>query len=1283
MARRKTWKSLFTQPQIKAGEALYRMGKVKKLIAEDDGYSVVVRDDRNYNVFVEASYDNDIYDLSCDCALGMEGERCRHMAGACFLITSEYGELYPAEALVRENEEKAENDSKAAQQKNGKAGGVKSSEAEIPSPPSAAELKELDQLQSQGHQELMTVASEEGSAYAPDEYRYFHGDKLLDGLNISATVLKKAHQLIRDEKCSSIRIRLGFENKVSSEQQLCEGTITGTESFYYGWTAKVTVNARKVVAASCTSFSCYHRVDKKSSLGFELCEHEAAAVLLMQDYLKDHDPGDTTNMAGMRLLSSMAWEQNSSLTGKPGEMLTLEPYLVFDELHRIRASFRIGAGKLFKIKNIPRTVENIREHKEESFGKNTTLQLGEEYLSEVSVPVLRFLEDILKEDEEINQRLSGARGSYYGSPTLPSITGDIELKGDRLDRFFEMEEGRRVEAQVKDNNGYASGKVMLLFADRDIHPQFEIHKDVDAKTGVFHGIVLSGDMPELYPGRKCAYYLEDAGFYRMSGERYQMLAPLADSSYGGYVRIQIGRNYLSDFYYKTLPKIKDAVDLVEYDDEIIAKYLPPEPSFVCYLDYLEDAVICRAEAAYGVQIFSLTDLLDQEQSQGKNLALFRDIQAEGRVLNVILKYLMTYDVQNSILVGKREEEQVFEFLSYGLQELMDVAEVRATERFKRLRVRKSVVFSVGVAVESNLMDLSVLSEELSEEELLDALYMYRQKHRYMRLKNGDFLKLDQNETIAQLSRMLETLRIPLKEFVKGKMQIPAYRALYLDKMLESAQDIYARRDSHFRKLVKEFKAVEDADYEIPEGLHGVLRKYQEVGYRWLRTLDHYGFGGILADEMGLGKTLQVITVMLAVCQEEKEKNPSLVVCPASLVYNWGEELHRFAPELKVALLAGTQKERAVMLEGYQEADVLVTSYDLLKRDIAEYDGKTFRFQIIDEAQYIKNHGTAAAKSVKLIKAQTKFALTGTPIENRLSELWSIFDYLMPGFLYEYETFRTNMETPIVKHQEEEVQAQLRRMVTPFILRRKKEDVLADLPEKLEEIRYAKMEKKQQKLYDGQVVKMKSKIAGQDEESFRRSKIEILAELMRIRQICCDPNLIYEDYNGGSAKTDACMELLQSLTDSGHKTLVFSQFTSMLAILEEQLREADIPFFKITGETPKERRINLVKKFNEDETPVFLISLKAGGTGLNLVGADVVIHFDPWWNLAVQNQATDRAHRIGQTRIVTVYKLIMKDTIEEKIVQMQESKKKLAEDILSGEGIGSGALNREELMALLE
>ena len=366
----------------------------------------------------------------------------------------------------------------------------------------------------------------------------------------------------------------------------------------------------------------------------------------------------------------------------------------------------------------------------------------------------------------------------------------------------------------------------------------------------------------------------------------------------------------------------------------------------------------------------------------------------------------------------------------------------------------------------------------------------------------------------------------------------------------------------------------------------------------------------------------------------------------------------------------------------KEGEILITSYDLLKRDAEVYQKFVFAIQVIDEAQYIKNPSTQAAKGVKKITAAFKLALTGTPIENRLSELWSIFDYLMPGFLYTYQKFREEIELPIAVNQDANKMERLQRMIRPFILRRLKGDVLKDLPEKIEENVFARLDGEQMQLYDAYATRMKEMLSQQNEKEFHKGRMQILSELTKLRQLCCDPGLLLEDYHGESAKTDMCMELIVNAVGAGHKILLFSQFTSMLDRLTERLKKEGIDYYLLTGSVNKEKRMQMVESFNNDDVPVFCISLKAGGTGLNLTSADIVIHYDPWWNVAVQNQATDRAHRIGQKHVVTVYKLVAEGTIEEKIIDIQERKKKLAEQVLEGEGMDSASFTKEEILELL-
>ena len=510
--------------------------------------------------------------------------------------------------------------------------------------------------------------------------------------------------------------------------------------------------------------------------------------------------------------------------------------------------------------------------------------------------------------------------------------------------------------------------------------------------------------------------------------------------------------------------------------------------------------------------------------------------------------------------------------------------------------------------------------------------------------------------------------------------------MYLDAALKNNQLLSIEKNKEFKGMVRNMKTIEDSDYEVPEALNSIMRSYQKNGFLWLKTLRENGFGGILADDMGLGKTLQVISLLTAEQQEmqagEKELRRSLIVCPASLVYNWQKEITRFAPQLKTVIVAGSVPDRASIIRHSKEGEILITSYDLLKRDAEVYQKFVFAIQVIDEAQYIKNPSTQAAKGVKKITAAFKLALTGTPIENRLSELWSIFDYLMPGFLYTYQKFREEIELPIAVNQDANKMERLQRMIRPFILRRLKGDVLKDLPEKIEENVFARLAGEQMQLYDAYATRMKEMLSQQNEKEFKKGRMQILSELTKLRQLCCDPGLFTGRLPWRIRKDRHVYGIDRKRSRSRTQDPSVLAVTSMLDRLTERLKKEGIDYYLLTGSVNKEKRMQMVESFNNDDVPVFCISLKAGGTGLNLTSADIVIHYDPWWNVAVQNQATDRAHRIGQKHVVTVYKLVAEGTIEEKIIDIQERKKKLAEQVLEGEGMDSASFTKEEILELL-
>lgn len=646
-----------------------------------------------------------------------------------------------------------------------------------------------------------------------------------------------------------------------------------------------------------------------------------------------------------------------------------------------------------------------------------------------------------------------------------------------------------------------------------------------------------------------------------------------------------------------------------------------------------------------------------------------------------------------------DEDALYQVLSEGMPQFQEVGEVWLSESVRHLRVLPPPEVSMGVSLGGGWLDLKIETAGIDPAELLQVLSEYRQKKKYYRMKNGEFLQLS-GGGLQALDSLTADLGLTKSEFQAGEAKIPAYRAFYLDSLSGDGRMKLFQRDEAYGMMVRDLKTAQSVSYAVPAVLEKTLREYQKIGYTWMRTLARYHFGGILADDMGLGKTLQVIALLTAFYQEKTEQKaagnegsgselplPSLIVCPASLVYNWGQEFARFSPEIRVLLIAGTAKERQEQLEeqmrmeASERAQVIITSYDLLKRDRAAYLGRTFEYEIIDEAQVIKNAKTQGAKAVKEISANVRFALTGTPVENRLSELWSIFDFLMPGFLYSYRKFRERYELPIVKNQDPEALTALRRMTGPFVLRRLKKDVLRELPGKEERIVYSAASGRQQKLYTASALKLKEALAGGAWSG--NGKLEVLSQLMRLRQICCDPALCFEDYTGESAKLETCVSLIASASAAGHKILLFSQFASMLERIRERLLQEGISSHLLVGATPKEERSRMVQAFASDEVPVFLISLKAGGTGINLTAADIVIHYDPWWNVAAQNQATDRAYRIGQEKPVTVYKLILKDTIEENLLKLQNAKLALAAQVVSEGMVSLGDLSQNELMELFE
>lgn len=541
------------------------------------------------------------------------------------------------------------------------------------------------------------------------------------------------------------------------------------------------------------------------------------------------------------------------------------------------------------------------------------------------------------------------------------------------------------------------------------------------------------------------------------------------------------------------------------------------------------------------------------------------------------------------------------------------------------------------------MGMKLDIEGVDSNEYREIFSSYKNNNRLYRMKNGAYLDLKDND-LEQAFKLIDILNI-YNDF--DNMKIPNNKAIYLEKLIEDEDLSFVNGSKYVSNVVKKFDKVKSKNYEVPKDLNATLRDYQVSGFEFFKTLSDYQFGGILADEMGLGKTIQTIAFLLS----NKDKK-SIVITPTALIYNWKNELEKFAPTLKVGLLHAAKSEREKILDNIDNYDVILTTYTTYKNDIDKYKNINFDYCIIDEAQNIKNPDAIITKAIKNVNAKVKFALTGTPIENNLMELWSIFDFIMPGYLYNKSKFKSifvNNDKNIIE---------LKNLIKPFILRRTKKEVITELPDKIEQKIIIDLEKEHKRAYKGYVNLITRKIKENNQDN-----ITVFSYLTKLRQLCLSPELMVKNYQCKNSKLDVLINIINDSSDE--KILVFSQFTKVLEVIGKRLNEENISYSYLDGKTSAKDRVKLVEEFNTNNNKVFLISLKAGGTGLNLTSANIVVHFDPWWNPAVEDQASDRAHRIGQKNVVNVIKLIAKGTAEERVINLQETKKELIEDVING------------------
>lgn len=625
----------------------------------------------------------------------------------------------------------------------------------------------------------------------------------------------------------------------------------------------------------------------------------------------------------------------------------------------------------------------------------------------------------------------------------------------------------------------------------------------------------------------------------------------------------------------------------------------------------------------------------------------------------------------------KDQDKILKFLQQDLTKLKSIADVLLSEKLQNAKVRRPDSFSVSIRNNINWLSVSIKSKQFSAEEISKILDSYKKKKKYVLLR-GDYILL-KDEDLSTASEIKESVKMDNKMEVEEQ---PIYEAFKLLALEEEGTKI--EFNEFVGQIVDDISNFKETEISLTKEVKRVVRPYQEAGIKWLTVLHKYRLGGILADDMGLGKTLEVISFLEGL----KEEKPSLIIAPKSVIYNWLGEFKRWAPELEASVIDGTKDERikAIAKIKNNKKSFFITSYDSLRNDEALYKNKQFEILIVDEAQYIKNGAALKSKAVRALNASSRFALTGTPIENSMADLWAIFDFLMPGYLDSFNIFKTRY---ILAGDQVKARASLSKKITPFLLRRTKAEVLKDLPKKTTEIITITMNDEARRYYDAILIDTRNKIKQKREDPTKGDKysekglFSVLPLLTRLREVCVDPSAFLDGFSEESAKMMYALSYISVALEAGHKVLVFSSFTKVLDHLSLLLKEAGTKSYYIYGGVEADDRLSMAESFNtKNDVNVMLVSLKAGGTGLNLHGADIVLHLDPWWNVAAEEQATDRAYRIGQKRPVSVVKLICHNSIEEKVVQLQENKRELYNQVIKSGDEAISRLNIEDIKFLL-
>ena len=938
---------------------------------------------------------------------------------------------------------------------------------------------------------------------------------------------------------------------------------------------------------------------------FETCKHVGAVILYNYEELFNMKEDNKT--ISNRIIDKFI--NKEEITIKKELTVNLNIVLNSNYYYRyLEPKITIGLDKLYNLNSKISTfkkvyVDNIGE--EVYFGKNFTYNINKYYFNEHDKKIIDAFLELTK----------GVNGRFYTSS---------ELK-----KFFKS---------IKD-----CSFILENYQINGIIDNFPIKSNLSKKSDVYN---LKFDLDNINQVLgDFEYILYQGKLYHLKKDEQELLEELIEY---GIDSLEISKDKIEDFT-KGLMNVlkKEMVVDGSVDDLVITNNIKSELYFDIRGYYIE----CSVKFIYDNNIIDYF---------AKNTIVLRDMEIENKVINDILKY--NFVIENNRVLLRDLDKQV-EFIEHGLEELAQNYVVYTTEKFKSVNIKKktnvSSMFSIGV---DNIMSFSFDLGDISSDELVNIFKSIKNKNKYYRLKNGDILNLE-DEALNELESLSDDLELSDEDIINGRGSILKYRAIYLDSLKNTKYNII-NTNNLFDNLIDRFYQFKDSELSLTD--LSVLRDYQITGVKWLKTIDKIGFGGILADEMGLGKTIQVIYYIKEMLQENNNYQ-FLIVVPTSLAYNWDHELEEFAKEINWVICLGNKDKRIKILEN-NNANVIITTYGTLREDEDLYKDLHFHAILIDEAQNIKNNMAGITKVVKSINADVKFALTGTPLENSILELWSIFDFIMPGYLASLAKFQAKYKIKDFDEDSQKLLTGLSKVINPFILRRKKKDVIKELPDKLINDIYIDMSDSEKKIYAAELERVQREMEEiMATEGMSKARFLILQLLTKLRQICIDPSLVYDGFNETPHKIETLLNIINEYTANNHKILIFSSFKKAIDKLGEYLAKDKIKYYRIDGSIPSKERIKMVDDFNNnDNIKIFLITLKAGGTGLNLTGADVVIHLDLWWNPQVENQATDRAHRIGQTNNVEVIHLINKGTIEEKILELQNKKRKLSDTLIDGE-----------------